>query len=248
MKPIWLAVPALFCLHACSAQTPSPPPTVEPVHIAITPTLAPLRIALQACATTQAGTSLQVETVPASQLNYETSDLVFRLGFSDPLPAFSVPIAGERMQVVVHPALNISQLDRKELDQLFSGQVRNWAVLGGMEMDVVVWLPPPGADQRIIFDTQFLSGSHTSPMARFAPNPQAMLEAVAETPGSIGYLPGAWDVAALTRIDLPLITPVLALSARDPTGPAYRLLVCLQSQAGQQILSQHYIPLAELEP
>ncbi|KAA3642323.1 MAG: hypothetical protein DWQ07_25150 [Chloroflexi bacterium] len=246
MKTIQFAALVFFSLTACTPQTPTPPPTVEPIRIAITPALAPLGVALQACATPQAA-ALQVETIPANSIKYEEVDLVFHLGESSPLPDFVAPIAWESLQVVLHPELGNIQLDEHELAQLFSGQINNWSALGRPEMDVTVWVPLAGADQRVGFEDQLLANARVSPLARLAPSPQAMLEAVSGTPGSIGYLPTAWDTGELRSIDLELTIPVLALATDEPGGATHDLVVCLQSEAGQQILSKNYTALSAAE-
>ena len=138
------------------------------------------------------------------------------------------------------------QPDESELVQLFSGQITNWSALGREDINVEVWVPLSGADHRVGFEDQFLNNARISPLARLAPSPPAMLEAVAQTPGSIGFLPAAWDTGELRSIALEISLPVLALAAKEPIGPAHDLLVCLQSEAGQQILSQSYTPLNDI--
>jgi hypothetical protein len=62
-----------------------------------------------------------------------------------------------------------------------------------------------------------------------------MLQAVAENPGAIGYVPEDRLTDQVFRVPLPedlsarLVIPVMALSERAPTGAAYRLLACLQT-------------------
>ena len=103
MKIYKLAVLSLFCLSACTAETPTPLPTIEPLRIAITPALAPLGVALQACASVQADTALLVDTIPANKIDLTDIDLAFRLEESQALPDFVAPIAWESLQVVFHP-------------------------------------------------------------------------------------------------------------------------------------------------
>ena len=87
-----------------------------------------------------------------------------------------------------------------------------------------------------------------SRLAHIAASPQAMLEAVNQTPGAIGFLPRSWISQGVAAIqlgpDLQKSTrkPLLALTKKEPEAGLQALLACLQSGDGQSIFVEHYYP------
>lgn len=149
--------------------------------------------------------------------------------------------------MIIHPEIAISELSSEQLMAIFTGKITNWKQVGGPNRPVLVWTYPDGNPIRRIYNT-VLNNPPVTTQAMVAPDPEAMLEGVGDQPGSIGYIPGAWltpDVKIVSldaKLRLALLQPVLVLSDETPQGEVRRLIGCLQTGSGQQILKKHYQP------
>ncbi|MBN1668503.1 MAG: substrate-binding domain-containing protein [Anaerolineales bacterium] len=231
-------------LTGCAVQpTPAVAPTRLPFMVAITPTLTPLGDALQICATALPDSALIVEPIPANALSLEDVALVFRLGEPVEPAAFAAPLAWEQVVLVLHPDNPISALTPEQIKNLFTGRVHNWTELGGNDIEVQVWAEAEGSEIRAAFDAQVMAGGILGPQVHLAPDPAAMLAAVSEERGAVGYLPRAWLTGDVQALDLGIELPVLALANAEPQGPARDLLLCLQGESVQQLLGSRYTPI-----
>ncbi len=233
-------------------MTASPPPTPQAVDAAITPGLRPLEKALHACALAHPEIALFLEETPASSLNIRDGRLGFRLGEPPGSAEFAAPLGSEEITVIVNPDNPAFGLSAQNLSDLFSGQITGWQELGAASLPVQAWIYPEGDEVRSLFDAAVLHGKGTTPLARLAPDPQAMLEAVSSDAGAIGYLPHAWlvfdenthnvkKVRLEEGLTIALRQPVLALSAGQPVpAAAHTLLSCLQGDPGRQALREFY--------
>ena len=225
----WLTV---FLLGACSPlQAASPLPVRQTIAIAITPALRPLSPALQACAANQPEVILAVIETPAGSLMQTDADIYFRLGEPQQLPPFAAPLAWEEIVVITHPTADVGALNPTQLQALFSGSS------GG---DMQVWVALEGDETRQAFESAILPNGLLTPFAKLAPDPTAMLAAVAADPDAIGYLPNAWVTDDIITIELGLRLPVLALADEELQGPTLNLVSCLQSEIGLAVILESY--------
>ena len=235
---------AFFFVGLMSACSPDLTVTLQPipqtVNIAITPATTPIGEALQVCAANNAGMNLNVIALPPDFIDLDDVDLAFQLGQPNTLPAFAAPIALDRVVVILHATNPINILSNQELQDLFAGRVTNWSQLGGNRQNVEIWIALEGDETRVTFDNIILEANLISPIARLAPNPEVMLESIADDPGAIGYLPQSWLTEAVKLIDLDIELPVLALAVEEPDSPVRELLVCLLGEMGQRSLGSRY--------
>jgi hypothetical protein len=221
----------LFCLIACGAPPDATPvPTPEPVRVAYTPALRPLRDVLTRCIINHPEMALYLVEVSPSR-GIQEADILLRLGYP-PEGGYVAQIGWESIVVIVNGDHPVTSLSAEELSFLFSGRVSRWED----GTPVHVWIYPEGDDTRQVFDAVILNGLRVTPEAQLAPDPQAMLEAVSGDPLAIGYLPQRWLPGAsisIVRLNQELADslrqPVLSLSSREPDGAARPLLFCLQA-------------------
>lgn len=226
-----------FALQAaCSPlQTATPLPVMQTIKIAITPALRPLSQALQACAAEQTEVVLNVIETLAESLMQANADLYFRLGEPGQLPAFVAPIAWEEILVITHSSTDAGALDQMQLHALFSG-------FSGADdgADVQVWVPLDGDETRQAFEALILPDGLVSPFAKLAPDPAAMLSAIAADRDAVGYLPRAWVTEEVKTFDLGIRLPVLVLAVDEPQGSALLMVSCLQGDTGQALILERY--------
>jgi hypothetical protein len=246
----WLKIAPLLLLLAGCAQVEiqAPPPTSQPLTVDYTPALRTWQPALYACASTLPEIALFTHEVPAERLDLQAADLALRLGAPQSnLDFFAVQIGEERVIAIVHPENPLEDMGGAILRGLYTGQISNWAEAApGFDADVQVWTYPPGDETRQTWEAALFGAAPPAVQGLLAPDPQAMLEAVAGEPGALGYLPRSWlaqgsvaqgSVAqgSVRELLLPveladrLRQPVLAVAAQEPQGAARALLACLQS-------------------
>jgi hypothetical protein len=238
MRKFWLW--CLLFLTACGIPARATPPSTPIVaNIALTPSLLPYVGALHTCAATQTDLVLNISETPTSALDINKADLTFRFG-GTPGNAYAAAISEESIVLIVNINNPVLTISTDKLHDLFTGQITSWTEVGGAQQSVRVWVYPNGEDIRSVFDAVLFPGDNLTALALLASDPQAMLDAVAEDPAAIGYVPHAWLVQTKdadrirplninSKLAENLRQPVLALSRAKPERSLLQLLGCMQS-------------------
>jgi ABC-type phosphate transport system substrate-binding protein len=224
--------------------------------VALSPAARPAEAAIQACAHALPGLALTIDEVSDPGLDLDTFDINLGLGIRDPSLGFLAPIGSEQIVIIVQKDIPITSLSIGDIRALFDGDVGSWGELIGPQASfntvVIVYGYAPSDPLRQVFETAVLGSSASfSPGLFLAPDPKAMLGAVADTPGAIGYLPKAWLDNRVTSISLPagiaktLTLPLLVAAADTPSAAATELVRCLQDSTGQNALTDLYLPYQE---
>jgi ABC-type phosphate transport system substrate-binding protein len=143
----------------------------------------------------------------------------------------------EEIGVVANPENPIEGIELIELKAIFSGQTGNWKEIAGVDSQISVWVYPPENEVQRFITTRLLESDAISSLAHLAPDPEAMIEAIAADPASIGFLPLSWrtsSVKILPIIDVDqtnTIMPVLVLADREPQGGEREFVACLQNHS-----------------
>jgi len=206
-------------LTSCGASTPAAAPQIVTVYA--TPAAQPWLAELYDCA---AETPLIPSLLPAAQ----SADIVLRLGEPENLAAPAYRIGAEQIVIIVHPQNPLAQLSAAELRALFSGQTRSWSELGGADAALQVWVYAAGEDVQQIFEAAVMGWQPLTTLARLAPAPDVMRQAVAADVAAIGILPRRWATGDVRVVYEGAPVPVLAITAGEPQGAEAELLACLQ--------------------
>lgn len=218
--------------------TPSAFPTPQNITIQVTPTLRPLKPEFSACAMAQKTTALILIESPTSSMGIEMGELAIRWGIDTGTGGFAAVLGYEELVVVVHPQNPLQQISLADLQAVYSGSLINWpeAELAGT---IQPWGYPRGEDIQAAFINAVQPG--TLPrrnVTSMAPDPQAMLEAVAASPSSIGFVPRRWLTSQVKEINIQglnqssLRIPILALTKAEPAGQIKDWLICVQERIG----------------
>ncbi|MCB0034663.1 MAG: substrate-binding domain-containing protein, partial [Anaerolineales bacterium] len=163
------------------------------------------------------------------------------------------PLALDGLVFIVHLDNPVRELTRPELQAIFSGQINNWADVGGADLPIVPHIREQGAGARQLFQERVMQEQRVGIAAVLQPSQTAVLEAVAADPQAIGYttLSGVReDVAVLTvegshpepntvgTQQYPLTVPLYFLADGEPTAELRAFLSWLQSVEGQAQLGQ----------
>jgi ABC-type phosphate transport system substrate-binding protein len=146
----------------------------------------------------------------------------------------------EQIAVVVNQDNDLSQLSINMLQSIYSGQLSFWENSPGKP--IVVWVLPGGDPVRTLIDSALMQSISLTSEAMLAPDPVAMLEAVAGDPNAIGYLPGSFldigDPTLVSKVktmqldetlEEEINQPVIAVTQNEPRGLMRDLLICVQN-------------------
>jgi phosphate transport system substrate-binding protein len=96
-------------------------------------------------------------------------------------------LARDGVAVIVHPNSPLEETGQAQLQEIFRGRLQEW---DGTALTVVS--REDGAGTRAAFESIALEGADTTLNAVVMPSSEAMIEYVASTPGTIGYVSTLW--------------------------------------------------------
>lgn len=255
---------SLWLMAACQsgpatlpAITPTPPPSTLRIGVA---TAAQPLADLVADPFAQLTDRAQLQFVPAN-----TAVLLADLaaGHLDAvlvhaLPADSGfwfnPVAWDGLVVVVGVDNPVESLSRAEAQAVFNGRITNWSSLAGSNQSITLLSRERGSGARTLFEQRILVEQRLSINALLLSGNTALLEAVAATPGAVGYtMLGSVDGVKALSIDgvapstastadesYPLAAPLYFVAPAEPQGELRVFLSWLQSEAGQAVIAERY--------
>lgn len=99
-------------------------------------------------------------------------------------------IAVDGLAVIIHPELNIKQLDTKQLSMIFSGDITNWRELGGDNQPISIFARDDNSGTYDTFKSLVLK-RHNVKLSEFAKRYESsgeLSEQVSSTYGAIGFV------------------------------------------------------------
>lgn len=103
-----------------------------------------------------------------------------------------VPIGVDGLTLIVHHSNVITELTTMQLRDLYSGNILDWAEVGGEPGEVLLVSREDGSGSRIFFEDKVMQGDEVSLTAVVMPTSRDVLEYIAKTPNAIGYVSRAW--------------------------------------------------------
>lgn len=237
MKHIAITFFALV-LSACAAPQLEGPS----IHIGLSPAAQPAQAAVSACVPSIEGLSVSIDSVYPNVVLLDDYDFYIRLGEPNEAPAFVAQLASDEVVAVMSTA-NVAALDPTDLAEIFTGRIRDWDELGGADT-INLWVAPEGDEVRAAFEANVLLGAPTAGWAKLAANPQIVLDQMTTDARALGLLTAAWIDPNAAHVSTGVMLPLLAIADTEPSGAARQILACLQGDAGQAALAEHYTPLA----
>jgi phosphate transport system substrate-binding protein len=89
--------------------------------------------------------------------------------------------------VVVHPGVGVKNLSKKQLQDIFSGEVSNWKDVGGADQKMVVVNRPRSSGTRAVFVKTVMGGVPINESGLTEDATGTVVSVVKQTPGAISY-------------------------------------------------------------
>jgi hypothetical protein len=226
---------------ACQPVMQSEPvPTPVVWEIQYTPALSWMGPDFSACIAEQPHASIVVFEEPATALDPDAVDFAFRWGSAQEIQGYAAIAGRDEVVFIVHPDNPVEVLTQSNLVDIYAGAVRSWSRFNpsgsGVTGRIHIWGYPTGSDLSEIFTGLIADTGQHDAVLFFAPDPQAMLEAISQDPVAIGFIPRRWldeRVGAVIIEDMEeedLQQPILALSRAEPERDRRAWLLCVQER------------------
>ncbi|MGB1254189.1 MAG: substrate-binding domain-containing protein [Candidatus Promineifilaceae bacterium] len=165
------------------------------------------------------------------------------------------PVALDGLVFIVHPDNLVQDLSLGHIQAIYTGQLSNWADLGGNEGRIEPLMRGRGSGVRELFETRVMGSQRIGVNTEIRPNAATLLTGVANNVNAIGlttfsHQPDSVralsinrivaDPAQLTDQQYPLTTPLYWVSRDEPTGEIRGVLAFMQSEAGQDALGGNF--------
>lgn len=92
------------------------------------------------------------------------------------------------LAICVHPSNPVNRLTRSQIADIFAGKIRNWKEVGGPDLPILPYSRESSSGTFEFFREHVLRGKDFSARTRFIPATGMLVQAISQTPGSIGYV------------------------------------------------------------
>lgn len=99
-----------------------------------------------------------------------------------------VIVAYDALAVVVHPSNPVTDLTREQLEEIFTGKIRNWKEVGGPDMKIVAYSRETSSGTYEFFKESVLKNKNYMKGILSMPATGAVIQSVSQTKGAIGYV------------------------------------------------------------
>ena len=96
--------------------------------------------------------------------------------------------AYDALAVVVNPENKVSNLTRKQLEDIFTGKIKNWREVGGDDMKIVCYSRETSSGTYEFFKENVLKNKNYMSDILSMPATGAIIQSVSQTKGAIGYV------------------------------------------------------------
>lgn len=170
-------------------------------------------------------------------------------------------VAKDALSIYVHPENPVRNLNLAQVREIFTGKITNWKIVGGADAEIVLLHRAPNSGTYLYFQEHVLDGQPYSPSARTMPGTQAIVNAIAENPGAIGYggiaygkkivhcrVGGVAPTEENVRNDsYPISRYLYFYTIKEPSGMVKSFIDWVLSREGQREVKQiGYVPLREV--
>jgi phosphate transport system substrate-binding protein len=99
-----------------------------------------------------------------------------------------VKIAFDALAIIVNPSNKVSKLTREQLEDIYTGKIKNWKDVGGDDMPIVSYARETSSGTYEFFKEHVLNRKNYASSCLNMPATGAIVQSVSQTKGAIGYV------------------------------------------------------------
>jgi phosphate transport system substrate-binding protein len=99
-----------------------------------------------------------------------------------------VIVANDALSVIVNKTNKVSKLTREQIEQIFTGKIKNWNEVGGDDMKIVVYSRETSSGTYEFFKEHVMNRKNYASSVLNMPATGAIIQSVSQTKGAIGYV------------------------------------------------------------
>lgn len=140
-----------------------------------------------------------------------------------------VTIGYDALSVVVHPDNKVSQLTREQMEKIFTGEIKNWKEVGGIDAPIVAYSRESSSGTYEFFKEHVMDKKNYASTVLNMPATGAIVQSISQTQGAIGYIGLAYMTPSLKPLAVSydggktFTAPTIA-GAKDKSYPIARPL------------------------
>jgi len=162
-------------------------------------------------------------------------------------------VAMDGICVIVNTSNTIDALTKKQIRDIYTGNVSNWKQVGGSDEKIVVVSRDSSSGTFEAFGTLVLDGAKVKANALMQASNQAVASTVADTPGAIGYVGLGYLTSSVKAVDVdgvkadketvltgkyPIARPLFMYTNGAPKGLAKEFIDFILSPQGQKLVEE----------
>jgi len=97
-------------------------------------------------------------------------------------------VSMDAIALIVHPSNTVGNLTKDQIMKIFTGKIRNWKEVGGKDLEITVVSRDTSSGTFEAFTELALKGAKTYKKALMLASNQAVVSAVVQSPGAVGYV------------------------------------------------------------
>ncbi len=150
----------------------------------------------------------------------------------------------DALSVVVNPSNKVSQLTREQLEDIFTGKIKNWKDVGGINQKIIVYSRESSSGTYEFFKEHVMSKKNYANDVLSLSSTGAIVQSVAQTPGAIGYVGMAYADQSVKNLSVSydqgktFVSPSLA-TALDKSYPVSRPLYYFYDEAKASLVKPY---------
>ena len=109
-------------------------------------------------------------------------------------------VSYDALSIVVNPENKIGQLTKEQISDIFTGKIKNWKDVGGIDMKIIVYSRESSSGTFEFFKEHVMDNKNYDATVLSMPATGAIVQSVSQTNGAIGYIGFAYDTKAVKNI------------------------------------------------
>jgi len=140
-----------------------------------------------------------------------------------------ITVAIDALAVIVHPSNKVNKLTKEQLEGIFTGKIKNWKEVGGVDMKIVPYARETSSGTYEFFKEHVLSNKNYMSGIMSMPANGSIIQSVSQTKGAIAYVGLAYLNSSVQAVSVSFnkgksFTAPSVANAKNKTYPVVRPL------------------------